>query len=89
MIKRGRPSRKHKRALRRALRASDVRASLAVRLAELRQERQLTQMQLARKVSTTQQMVSDIETYKHANVTLRTLQKLARALDTRLVVDLR
>jgi DNA-binding Xre family transcriptional regulator len=75
--------------LAKALLVHDVRASTAVRVAQLRRERKLTQTELARRLKTTQQMVSDIETYKHSNVTLGTLQKIARALRTSLVVDLR
>ena len=67
----------------------DVRARLALRILELRKEKKLSQAQLADKLHTTQQMVSDIETFKHANITLLTLQKIAQALDSRLVVDLR
>jgi len=33
--------------------------------------------------------VSDLETFKHANVTVGTLQKIAAALDSRLVLELR
>jgi transcriptional regulator with XRE-family HTH domain len=77
------------RRLARALVRRDVRAATALRVAQLRKERKLTQTELARRLKTTQQMVSDIETYKHPNVTLGTLQKIARALRTSLVVDLR
>lgn len=65
------------------------RARLAVRIAELRREKGLTQGDLARRLRTTQQAVSDIETFKHSNVTLLTLERLARALGRRLVVDFR
>jgi len=67
----------------------DVRARLALRIAELRNEEGLSQGQLARKLHTTQQVISDIETFKHPNLTLLTLQKIAKALDKRLVVELR
>jgi len=66
-----------------------IRARLALRIAELRKRKKLTQGQLAKRLHTTQQVVSDIETFKHPNVTLLTLQKIAHALDSRLVVDLR
>ncbi len=67
----------------------DVRARLALRIAELRKEKNLSQAQLAHRLHTTQQVVSDIETFKHANITLLTLQNIAQALDRRLIIDLR
>ncbi|OIO06256.1 MAG: hypothetical protein AUJ52_12630 [Elusimicrobia bacterium CG1_02_63_36] len=75
--------------LKKAYEEEDVRARLALRIAELRKRKKLTQGQLAKRLHTTQQVVSDIETFKHPNVTLLTLQKIAHALDSRLVVDLR
>lgn len=75
--------------LRRAYEQEDIRARLALRIAELRKRKRLSQAQLARKISTTQQVISDIETFKHANITLLTLQKIARALDKRLYIELR
>lgn len=76
-------------AFKKGLEEEDVRARLALRIAELRKEKKLSQAELAERLNTTQQVVSDIETFRHANITLLTLQKIARALDTRLVVDLR
>ena len=72
-----------------ALKAEDVRARLALRIAEIRQHKHLSQAALAKKLRTTQQAVSDIESFKHQNITLGTLQKIAEALDSRLIVDLR
>ncbi len=74
---------------RKAYKEEDVRARLALRIAELRRKRNLTQGQLARRLRTTQQVVSNLETFKHANVTVGTLQKLAAALNSRLVLELR
>ncbi len=74
--------------LKKAYEEEDVRARLALRIAELRKERKLSQAQLAHKLHATQQMVSDIETFKHTNITLGTLQKIAHALHSRLVVNL-
>ncbi len=65
----------------------DIRARLALRIAEIRQKKGMSQAHLAKKLHTTQQAVSDIENFKRANITLLTLQKIARALNTRLVVD--
>ena len=64
-------------------------ARLAVRIAELREQKGLSQAALARRLRTTQQAVSDIETLKRANVTLLTLERLAQALGRRLVVEFR
>ena len=64
-------------------------ARLAVRIAQLREQKGLSQAALARRLRTTQQAVSDIETLKHANVTLLTLERLAEALGSRLVVEFR
>jgi ribosome-binding protein aMBF1 (putative translation factor) len=66
-----------------------VHARLAVRIAELREQQGLSQAALARRLRTTQQAVSDIETLKHPNVTVLTLERLAEALGRRLVIDLR
>lgn len=76
-------------AFKKAYEQEDVRARLALRISELRKERKLSQAQLADRIHTTQQVVSDIETLKHANITLLTLQKIAHALESRLIVDLR
>jgi ribosome-binding protein aMBF1 (putative translation factor) len=76
-------------AFRKAYEKEDVRARLALRIIELRRKKKMSQAQLARKLGTTQQVVSDVETFKHPNVTLVTLQRIADALDRRLVVELR
>ena len=75
--------------LKKAYAEQDLRARLAVRIAELRRERKVSQSELAKRLRTTQQVISEIETYKHANITLFTLQKIALALNTRLIIDLR
>lgn len=76
-------------AFKKAYEQEDVRVRLALRISELRKEKKLSQAQLAKRLHTTQQVVSDIETLKHANITVLTLQKIAQALDRRLIVDLR
>jgi len=75
--------------LKRAYEEEDVRARLAIRIAEMRKKKKISQTQLARRLHTTQQVISDIETFKHPNLTLLTLQRIAVALHSRLVVDLR
>ena len=76
-------------AFRKAYEEEDIRARLALRIAELRRKKKMTQGELARRLHTTQQVVSDLETFKHTNVTVGTLQKIAAALNSRLVLDLR
>ena len=74
---------------RKAYREEDVRAKLALRIAELRKKKGISQTRLARELRTTQQVISDIETFKHANITLLTLQRIAEALRSRLIIDLK
>ncbi|MFA5138738.1 MAG: helix-turn-helix transcriptional regulator [Elusimicrobiota bacterium] len=76
-------------SFKKAYEKEDIRARLALRIAELRKKQGITQGDLARRLKTTQQVVSDIETYRHANITLGTLQRIAQALNSRLVLDLR
>jgi ribosome-binding protein aMBF1 (putative translation factor) len=76
-------------ARRRRFERESAHARIAVRIAELREQKGLSQAVLARRMRTTQQAVSDIETLKHANVTLLTLERLAEALGSRLVVEFR
>lgn len=67
----------------------DLRSRLAVSIALLRQKKALSQKELARRAHTTQQMISDIETFKQDNITLLTLQRIAYALGSKLIIDLR
>ena len=76
-------------AFRRPYKKEDVRARLALRIIELRRQKNMSQAQLAKRLGTTQQVISDVETFKHPNVTIATLQRIADALDRRLVVELR
>ncbi|OHB75824.1 MAG: hypothetical protein A2Z34_11150 [Planctomycetes bacterium RBG_16_59_8] len=74
---------------RKAFEEEDIKARLALRIAEIRRRKGISQSRLARKLHTTQQVISDIETFKHPNLTLLTLQRIAEALGARLVVDIR
>ena len=76
-------------AFKKAYEEEDVRARLALRIAELRKEMKISQAQLAHRLHTTQKVVSDIETFKHANITLLTLQKIAQAFNKRLAIEWR
>lgn len=66
-----------------------ARARVAVRIAQIREEKGMTQKQLAKKLKTTQQAVSEIETFTHKNLSFYTLERLAAALGKRLVVEFR
>ena len=59
---------------------------LAVSLAELREKRGMTQTQLAAQVHTSPSVISRIE--NGGNVEVKTLQKIAHALDARLNIEL-
>lgn len=67
----------------------DLPARLAIRIAKLRESKGLTQSVLARKMGVTQQALSLLENPSSARYTLRTLQRIAVALDRELVVQLR
>lgn len=64
------------------------RLRLAHRIAELREKCGLTQAELARKVGTTQAGISRLENPNYRNYSLRTLEKVAKALRARLKVEL-
>ena len=74
---------------RKAYAQEDLPARLAVRIAELREKRGMTQQALARRLRVSQQALSLLENPSTANYTLRTLQRLAAALDKDLVVEFR
>lgn len=54
--------------------------ALAQKIAELRQDKHLKQVDLARKLGVSQQFVSQIETGEERNLTLETLIKIAKSL---------
>ena len=64
------------------------RIRLADQIAELREKRDWTQADLARKVGTTQSGIARLENPEYRNYSLKTLEKVARALGARLVVGL-
>ncbi len=74
---------------RRAYNEADLPARLAVQIARLREANGLTQQALARKMGVTQQALSLLENPSSARYTLRTLQRVAAALNRELVVQLR
>ena len=64
------------------------RTRLADQIATLREKLGWTQTQLARKVGTTQSGIARLENPSYQNYSLKTLEKVARALGARLVVGL-
>ena len=73
---------------RKAFDEEEVYASVAIQIARARQKRKLTQRELAKRLHTTQQTVSRLEDVGDRSYSLKTLVKVARALDKRLKVEL-
>ena len=67
--------------------AEDIRARLAVLITEKRHKLGVSQAELARRIHTKQQVVSDIETLRHPNITILTLDRIAKALKTHLNIS--
>ncbi len=65
------------------------RLRIAVKIADLREKRSLTQKDLAKKIHTTQSVISRLENANYENYSLRTLKKIAAALQCELVIDLK
>lgn len=57
-----------------------AKAALAQKIAELRQEKHLRQIDLAKKLGVSQQFVSQIETGEEENLTIETLVRIAKSL---------
>ena len=64
-----------------------VYAEVALQIARLRVERRMSQKRLAEILHTSQQMVSRLEDPRNASYSLKTLEKLARALGKELRVQ--
>ena len=75
------------REFRKAYEEEGVYAQLAIQIARLRARKGLSQKRLARLLHTSQQMVSRLEDPKNTSYSLRTLIKLAHALDKELKVE--
>lgn len=67
---------------------ADIEVRMAIQIAKARQKAKLTQGQLAKAIGTTQSVISRIERADQ-NLTLETLSKIASALKSDLVVQLR
>lgn len=70
-----------------AYEAEDKRIELVLRIIKLRQQRGMTQADLAKAIGTRQTNVSRLERFD-ANLTLGTLEKVAQALGASLRIDL-
>ncbi len=73
---------------RKAFNEEEVYASLAIQIAKIRQKKNLTQQELAKRLHTTQQNISRLEDINNRSCSLKTLIKVARMLDKQLKVEL-
>ncbi len=64
------------------------RLEAALQIVKLREARGLTQQQLAERVGTTQQTISRLESASYRGHSLRTLQRIADALDAEVILTL-
>ncbi len=76
-------------AFKKAFNKADLPVRIAIALAQLRERRGLTQGQLAKRMGTTQQVVSRLEKGEEINPRLTTLAKAAEALGTHLELAFR
>ena len=60
---------------------------LAMKIAELREKKGLSQQQLAELMGTSQQAISRIESGEYEGFTLKTLEKIAAATGMRIKID--
>ena len=67
-------------AVREAYEEEGLFVELAIQVAHLRQQRRLTQQELAKRLHTSQQTISRLESPRNGSLSLRTLVKLAHAL---------
>ena len=74
--------------VRKAYEEEGVFVELAIQIARLREQKGITQRQLARKLKTSQQTISRLESTDNESISLRTLIKLAHALGKQLKVQL-
>lgn len=70
-----------------AFKEEEVYVSLAIQTAKIRQDKGITQEELAKRLHTTQQTVSRLENIYNRSYSLKTLIRLARALDKGLKVE--
>lgn len=62
---------------------------IAVKIAECREKKGMTQKDLAQKINTTQSVISRLENACYEGYSIRTLRRIADALQCELVIDLK
>ena len=72
---------------RKAFEEEEIYANLAIQIAMIREEKGVTQKDMARLLHTSQQMVSRIEDPHNESFSLKTLIKIARAFNKKLSVQ--
>ena len=60
---------------------------LAIRIAALREQKGLSQQELAKRMGTSQQAISRIESGEYEGFTLKTLEKIAEATGMKVKID--
>lgn len=65
----------------------NINKEIAVLIKQIRKEKNITQLQLSKKIKVTQQSVQAIES-GNININLNTLQKICKALQTTITVNL-
>lgn len=65
----------------------DINREVAMKLKSARKEKNVTQLELAKKLKITQQSIQAIES-GNININLSTLQKICRALHIKLTIEL-
>jgi len=60
---------------------------LALKIAQLREKKGLSQQQMAKLMGTSQQTISRIESGEYEGFTLKTLEKIAAATDTKVQIE--
>ncbi len=73
---------------RKAFDEEEICASLAIQIAKIRQRKNFTQQELAKRLQTTQQTISRLENINNRSLSLKTLTKVAHVLDKRLKIEL-
>ena len=71
----------------RAFNEEEIYASVALKIAKIRQESNLTQKELAKQLRTSQQTISRLENVRNRSYSLRTLIEIAQALGRQLKVE--
>ncbi|MBI2251651.1 MAG: helix-turn-helix transcriptional regulator [Armatimonadetes bacterium] len=61
---------------------------VAVKITELREKKGFTQKELAKRIHTTQSVISRLESSNYENYSIQTLKKIANALNAKLIIDL-